>query len=257
MYIDTHTHIYLDQFKDDIDEVMQRALNVQVNTMILPNVDSTTTESMLSLQKSYPDNLIAMPGLHPCSVKNDYKKELQHVADLLKDDNYKSIGEIGIDLYWDKTFVKEQIEAYTLQINWAKERKIPIVIHSRDSLDETIHIVEALQDGNLTGIFHCFNGTIEQANRIKEIGFFMGIGGVVTFKNAGVDKVVKDISLEHLVLETDAPYLTPTPFRKHRNEPSYIPVIAQKIADLHEITIEEVAEVTTSNARKIFSLNEN
>lgn len=253
MYIDTHTHIYLDQFKDDITEVMNRAKEAQVDKMLLPNVDSRTIESMMEISDRY-SNCLPMPGLHPCSVKQDYRDELSIVEKMLIKDNYIAVGEIGIDLYWDKTYQLEQIEAYKLQINWAKDHKIPFVIHSRDSLDLTISIVEELQDGNLKGIFHCFNGTNEEAQRIKDVGFLMGIGGVVTFKNAGVDKVVKNIELEHLVLETDAPYLTPTPFRKHRNEPSYIPVIAKKIADLHEIEIEEVARVTTENASKIFNL---
>lgn len=254
MFIDTHTHIYLDQFKDDINQVIESAISHGVNMMVLPNVDSSTTDKMLSLTKRYPNNTIAMPGLHPCSVKENYKEELNHVLDLLNKDNYNSIGEIGIDLYWDKTFYKEQVIAYKTQIEWSKERKIPFVIHSRDSLDETIGIVEEMQDGNLTGIFHCFNGTLEQSKRIIDLGFYMGIGGVVTFKNAGVDKVVEHIPLDNLVLETDAPYLTPAPHRRDRNEPSYIPIIAQKIADLHKIDIELVAKVTSNNAQKIFNL---
>ena len=254
MFIDTHTHIYLDQFNDDIDNVILNAKQVGVSKMILPNVDSKTMHEMLSLAKQYPEELMAMPGLHPCSVKEDYKEELSLVKKMLDQDSYLAIGEIGIDLYWDKSFKKEQIEAFRLQINWAKERQIPFVIHSRDSLDLTIETVEEMQDGSLTGIFHCFNGTIEQANRIIDIGFYLGIGGVVTFKNAGVDKVVKEIHLDHLVLETDAPYLTPVPYRGKRNEPSYIPIIAEKIASLHDVSIDKVAEITTRNAEKIFKL---
>ncbi len=254
MFIDTHTHIYQDAFDEDIDSVVSSAIESGVNMMILPNIDSSTTVSMMNLAKRYPNQMLAMPGLHPTSVKENYKDELNHVLSMLKEDDYKAIGEIGVDLYWDKTYADSQLIAYKTQIEWSKERKIPIVIHSRDSLDLTIKTVEDMQDGNMSGIFHSFNGTLEQAKRIQDVGFYMGIGGIVTFKNAGVDKIVKDLDLKYLVLETDAPYLTPTPHRGKRNEPSYIPIIAQKIADLHEVDIKLVAKTTTENANKIFGL---
>jgi len=193
-----------------------------------------------------------MMGLHPCSVKSDYKAQLKRLKERLSAGNYIGVGEIGIDLYWDKTFVKEQEYAYRTQIEWAAELELPYVVHSRDSLDMTIGISEELQDGSHRGIFHCFNGTIEQAQRIMDMNFLMGIGGVVTFKNAGVDKVVANIPLEFIVLETDAPYLTPTPFRGKRNEPSYLTYIVNRIAEVKNVNVNTVKRITTENAMKLF-----
>jgi TatD DNase family protein len=250
---DTHTHLYLDAFEEDRDAMMQRAFDQGVERIFLPHIDSETTQALQNLVKAYPNNCFPMMGLHPCSVKEAYQKELDHVLSELKTNQYIAVGEIGIDLYWDKTFFKQQVDAFEQQIEWAKEMDLPIVIHARDSFDEIFEVVDRLNDQRLKGIFHCFTGNLEQANHILNYGdFYLGIGGVVTFKNSGLDKVVKELPLDKLVLETDAPYLTPTPHRGKRNEASYTQLVAQKIADLHETGIEHVAEITTNNSKTIF-----
>lgn len=254
-FIDTHAHIYLDDFKEDINELLAKATDDKVKHIFMPNIDSSTIQDLHSLEQTHPENCHAMMGLHPCYVKDNYKEELNLIEKQLRDRHYHAVGEIGIDLYWDKSTFDIQKEAFIQQIEWSKELGIPVAIHSRDSLDYTIQIVSELQDGNLTGVFHCYNGTVEQSKKIIDTGFYMGIGGVVTFKKAGVDKTVAEIPLEHLVLETDAPYLTPTPYRGKRNLPEYIPIIANKIAELHEITTAEVADITTVNARKLFNFD--
>ena len=217
----------------------------------MPNIDSDSIAVMLEVAAAY-DFCYPMMGLHPCSVKENYKAELDIVEKQLAAQKYYGVGEIGIDLYWDKTFTDEQIQAYKAQINMAKDAGLPFVIHSRESLDLTIGIAESMQDGSLKGIFHCFNGTAEQARRIMDIGFYMGIGGVLTYKNAGVDKVVAGIPMDCLVLETDAPYLSPVPYRGKRNEPAYMLRIAEKLAEIKELTLDEVAEITTANALSVF-----
>ncbi len=250
---DTHTHVYLDAFSEDRDEMMQRAFDKGVQRIFLPHVDRETTADLKQLVADYPNHCFPMMGLHPCSVKEDYHEELRFVKEELASGNYVAVGEIGIDLYWDKTFFKQQVEAFEKQIEWAKELNLPIVIHARDSFDEIFEIVDRLNDNQLKGIFHCFTGTLEQAQHILDYGdFYLGIGGVVTFKNSGLDKVVKQLPLDKLVLETDAPYLTPTPFRGKRNEASYTELVAQKVADIHETAIENVAEITTQNSKTIF-----
>lgn len=249
--IDTHAHLYMDQFEDMVD-IIERCRNEGVERVYLPNVDVKSIQGLDALAASDPAMFYPMMGLHPCSVTKDYLSDLSIIKESLDSKNYIGVGEIGIDMYWDQTHVKEQVDAYHIQIRWAKEKKIPIIIHSRDSLDMTIAGIDEYQDGSLKGIFHCFNGTIEQAKKIMDLGFYLGIGGVVTFKNAGVDKVVAQLPLESLVLETDAPYLSPVPYRGKRNESAYIRLIADKIAELKSISTEEVAKKTYSNSIKIF-----
>jgi TatD DNase family protein len=251
MFIDTHAHIYLDDFKEDLEDVIQRSLQDKVDKIYMPNIDSTTIEDMWRVHHLFP-HCIPMIGLHPCHVKENYMQELKIVERELSERPYCAIGEVGIDLYWDKTFVKEQEKAFDYQIAMAREASLPVIIHSRDSLDVTIDFIQKNQNGHLRGIFHCFNGTEDQARRIMNTGFYMGIGGVVTYKNAGVDKVVAQLPLEYMVLETDAPYLSPVPYRGKRNESSYILKVADKLSELHHISLEEVARVTTLNAQKIF-----
>lgn len=252
---DTHTHLYSEQFKEDIDEVVQKAINLGISRFFLPNIDSGYTAALLALAKKYPDNMFPMMGLHPCSVKADYQQELTHVEKMLSEHQVVAIGEIGIDLYWDKTFFKEQQVAFRHQIRLAKANNLPFVIHCRDAFDEIFEILDEENDENMRGIFHCFTGTLEQAEKIIAYGGFkLGIGGVVTFKNAGLDKVVEQINLEHLVLETDAPYLAPVPYRGKRNESAYIIEIATKVANLKQVSLEEVAKITTSNSKTVFGV---
>jgi TatD DNase family protein len=252
--IDTHTHIYLEELKNDRVQILHRAAAEGVTRFFLPAIDSSTHEQMLDLEKEYPSQCSAMMGLHPCSVKENYKEELSLARQYFDKRKFCAVGEIGLDFYWDQTFTKEQYAAFHEQIEWALHFDIPIVIHSRNSTNECIEVVKQHQQGNLKGIFHCFSGDVLQAQKIIELGLLLGIGGVVTFKNSGLDKVVEQISLEHLVLETDAPYLAPVPFRGKRNEPSYLKYVIEKIAGIKNITIEEVARVTTKTAEKIFGI---
>lgn len=249
---DTHTHLYLEDFKGDIDEIIQRAMAEGVAKFYLPNIDSSSIDDLLRLEEKYPDNCIAMMGLHPCSVKENYRDELKLVEEWLKKRPFAAVGEIGLDFYWDKTFTKEQKEAFQLQIEWALQHNLPIVIHSRNSLQDCIDIVKQNQNGNLKGIFHCFGGSIEEAKQIMDLGFLMGIGGVVTYKKAGLSEVLKEIPVTHLVLETDAPYLTPVPFRGKRNEPAYLKHVIEKIADAKGVSPFEIIEATTTNAQNLF-----
>ena len=252
---DTHTHLYSEQFKDDIDEVVQKAIKLGISRFFLPNIDSDYTAALLALAKKYPDNMFPLMGLHPCSVKADYQQELEQVEKMLSEHQIVAIGEIGIDLYWDKTFFKEQQAAFRHQIRLAKANNMPFVIHCRDAFDEIFEILDEENDENMRGIFHCFTGNLEQAQKIINYGGFkLGIGGVVTFKNAGLDKVVEQISLEHLVLETDAPYLAPVPYRGKRNESAYIIEIATKVASLKQVSIKEVAKITTANSKTVFGV---
>lgn len=252
---DTHTHLYSEQFKDDIDEVVQKAINLGISRFFLPNIDSGYTNALLALVKKYPYNMFPMMGLHPCSVKADYQQELEQVEKMLSEHQIVAIGEIGIDLYWDKTFFKEQQAAFRHQIRLAKANNLPFVIHCRDAFDAIFEILDEENDENMRGIFHCFTGNLEQAQKIINYGGFkLGIGGVVTFKNAGLDKVVEQINLEHIVLETDAPYLAPVPYRGKRNESAYIIEIATKVANLKQVSIEEVAKITTINSKTVFGV---
>ena len=251
MLIDTHCHLYLEDYKFDIEEVVNRAAISGVERFYLPAVDSTTTNAMLELEAKYPDKILSMIGLHPCSVKDNYENELELVYGWLSRRKFAAIGEIGLDFFWDKTFVKEQYEVFEKQIELAITYNLPIVIHTRIAMQETIDVVKKYK-GQVKGIFHCFGGTLEEANQVIDLGFYLGIGGVVTYKKSGLADVIKQIDLRHIVLETDAPYLTPVPFRGKRNESSYLSYIVEKIAEVKEITVEEVAEITTANALKIF-----
>ncbi len=253
-FIDTHTHLYVDAFDEDRHEVIQNAINDGVEKFFLPNIDVASIDGMHQLVKHYPNHCFPMMGLHPCSVDENYESALKTIESHLTGNiPYYAIGEIGIDLYWDKTFLTAQIEAFKIQIEWAKSRHLPIVIHVRDAFDEVFQVIDQLNDDSLFGIFHCFTGNMEQAQHILNYGgFHLGIGGVLTFKNAGLDKVIKDISLNHLVLETDSPYLAPTPKRGKRNESKYLINIAEKLAEIHETTLDEVATITSANANSIF-----
>jgi len=251
MLIDTHCHLYLNEFQQDLDDVMQRALAAGVSRFYLPAVDSSTTAAMMNLELLYPGSCMAMIGLHPCSVKENYEGEMDMVKDWLSKRKFAAIGEIGLDFYWDKTFAKEQYQVFNEQIELAIHYGLSIVIHTREAMAETIAVVRNYK-GRIKGIFHCFGGSIEEARQIIDLGFYMGIGGVVTYKKSGLAEVIKDIPLEHIVLETDAPYLTPVPFRGKRNESSYIKYVQEKIAEAKAVSTEEVAAITTGNARKIF-----
>ena len=255
IFIDTHTHLYLNEFSDDLNQVVEKAINKGVKYMLLPNIDSTSIEKMLKLCQTFPDNCFPMIGLHPTSVKSNFENELKIVENYLAKSNFYAIGEIGIDLYWDKTFYKEQLEAMRFQIHLAKERNLPIVIHSRNSFDEVFTVLSELKFPEMRGVFHCFSGSVDQAKKvIAELGFKLGIGGVVTFKNSGLDKVVKEIDLKDIILETDSPFLAPLPFRGKRNESAYTIIIAEKIAAIKNIAIEEVANETTNTALELFKL---
>jgi len=250
-FTDSHTHLYDERLITD-EEQIQRAVDAGVTKMYMPNCDSHTIDGMLQLADKWPANCMPMMGLHPCYVKADYKDELAMVVDWLQKRKFCAVGEIGLDYYWDMTFKREQIEAFETQIDLALRYSLPIVIHSRESTQDCIDIVTKKQNGKLTGIFHCFSGTVEEAMRITELGLYLGIGGGLTYKKGNLPEIVKEIPLTHIVLETDAPYLAPVPYRGKRNESSYIPIIAQKIADIKNIPIEEVAAITTANAEKIF-----
>ena len=252
MLVDTHSHIYSEEFSTDRDEAIDRALTVGVRRILLPNIDSSTIKPMLDLADSNPQLYVPLIGLHPTSVKEDFRKELQIMEYWLDKRKFAGIGEIGIDLYWDKTFINEQIEAFRIQIGWAKKEKIPVVIHVRDSFQEVIELLREEKEESLTGVFHSFTGTIEQAQQVIELGFKIGIGGIVTFKNSGLDVVVQQIELQNILLETDSPWLAPVPHRGRRNEPAYLTAVATKIASLHGISADEVARITTQNAQQLF-----
>jgi TatD DNase family protein len=254
-FIDTHAHLYLDKFDADIDQVISDAIQSGVTKMYLPNIDSQTISAMNNLAVKYPQNCYPMIGLHPSDVKENFEEELAIVKQEAEKGKYIAIGEIGIDLYWDKTFLKQQQDAFAFQIELAKIHGLPIAIHARDSFDEIFEVLDQHNDESLTGVLHCFTGNLAQAERVINYGGFkLGIGGVATFKNGGLDKVIPHIDLEHLVLETDAPFLAPTPYRGKRNESQYIPIVADKIAQMKGIKIEEVAEATTKNALELFPL---
>ena len=255
-FIDTHTHLFASEFDNDIDIVIENAIDNGISKMLLPNIDSATTTKMLQLCDRYPKNCYPMIGLHPCSVKKDnIEKEISHVEQMLSQNNFIAIGEIGLDLYWDKSTLDLQKIAFEAQIKLAKKHQLPIVIHVRDSFHEAIEIVERLNDDNLSGVFHCFTGTLEEAERIINLeNFYLGIGGVVTFKNGGINKIINQVSLDSIILETDSPYLSPTPFRGTRNESKYLLNIAAKMADLYNLDIEEIAKKTTENAIDLFHL---
>lgn len=252
MFTDTHTHLYLEEFDRDRIALINKAISSDIKRFYLPNIDSSSIDAMLNLEKEYPGHCFAMMGLHPCSVKDNVEEELAIVKDWLAKRTFVAIGEIGLDLYWDKTHFTQQQHAFKTQIQWALDYSYPIVIHCREAFDEIYEMLTSFEKLP-KAIFHCFSGNVEQANKILALkNFKLGIGGVVTFKNSGLDKVVEQIGLEHLVLETDAPYLAPVPFRGKRNEPSYLLEVARKIAQIKDISVHEVAEVTSANSDFIF-----
>jgi|SRR5215204_3267833 len=250
-FIDTHTHIYLSEFDEDRDNIMQKAKEVNVEITIMPAIDSSTHEKMFQTESVY-QNCYSMIGLHPCSVNQDFGKELSLINEYLAKRKFVAIGEIGLDFYWDKTFSSEQYEAFRKQIQIALIQDLPIVIHSRNAIDECIDVVSEYP--GVKGVFHCFSGNEQQAKKITRLNFMLGIGGVVTFKNAGLDKVIEKIGLQNVILETDAPYLAPVPFRGKRNEPSYIKIVAEKLSSICNLPLEIIAELTTENARNLFKL---
>ena len=256
IFADSHAHLYLEEFKGDRDEMIRRALDKGVRYLFLPNIDSSSVESLFLLAESFPGTCFPMMGLHPTSVKDNFREEMHAVEAVLAADpgKFSAIGEIGIDLYWDKAHLEEQKTVFGRQLDLAIEYSLPVVIHTRNSFDVTAKIAEEKRTTGLKGVFHCFSGNVEQAKKATEMGFFLGIGGVVTFRDPGLQKVVETIPLEYLVLETDAPFLAPVPFRGQRNESSYIPLIAAKVAELKHIPVEQVAEITTRNTLDLFNV---
>lgn len=255
-FIDTHSHLYSEQFKNDRTIAINEAIALGVDTILLPNISSKYTNNLLKLCNQFPENCFPMMGLHPCDVSEEnFDSEMQHVEIELATNKYIAVGEIGLDLYWDKTKIEVQKRAFIHQIKLAKKYQIPIAIHVREAFDEAIKIVESLNDNTLRGVFHCFTGSIVEAKRVIDLkDFYLGIGGVVTFKNSGLDQTIKEISLKNLILETDSPYLAPVPFRGKRNESKYLTKIAEKIAQIKNMTINEIAEITTANAKKLFHI---
>ena len=251
---DTHCHLYLEAFGEDMEAVMARAKAQGVSRFFIPAIDSGYTQSMLKLKRAYPDQVFLMAGLHPTHVKENYKEELEHVKTLLSKGGYCAVGEIGIDLYWDNSFFAQQQEAFRIQIRWAKEYGLPIVIHCRESFDEIFEILEEEKGDELRGIFHCFTGTLEQAHKAIGYNMKLGIGGVVTFKNGKIDQFIDQIGLEHIVLETDSPYLAPVPYRGKRNESSYLKEIIEKLAGIYNVPKEEIARITTENSKAVFGI---
>lgn len=251
---DTHTHLYSEAFDEDRNDMIQRAIAANVTRFFLPAIDSSYTESMLQLRHNYPNNIFLMMGLHPTHVKENYKEELRHVEEMLQKEKFYAVGEIGIDLFWDKTTLKIQQEAFQYQIKLAKQHKLPIVIHCRESFDEIFEILEEEKGTGLFGIFHCFTGTLEQAQKAISYNMKLGIGGVATFKNGKIDTFLNQIDLKHIVLETDAPYLAPVPYRGKRNESAYIKLVLRKLSDIYNKSEEDIAAITTQNSKDIFKI---
>jgi len=253
-FIDTHAHLYSSPLKENIEGIMKNAMDNGIDTIIMPAIDSLTLEAMLEVEMTYPQNTMAMMGLHPCSVKDNVKEELAIIEAQLQKRKFIAIGEIGLDYYWDKTFTTQQMEAFQIQMQWALNYKLPIAIHTRNAMGETIEAVRPFAKKGLRGIFHCFSGSRESAEQIIALGFHLGLGGVLTYKNAGVAEAIKEIPMEWLVLETDAPYLSPVPYRGKTNEPSYMIQVAMKLAEIKNLPLHEVAEMTTKNAMKVFGI---
>jgi len=253
MIVDTHTHIFVEEFDQDRDAVIQRAKAVGIEKFVLPNIDSSSIERLNKTVAEYPDEMLPLMGLHPTSVKENYREELSIIKTALDTGNYFGIGEIGIDLYWDKTFLKQQQEVFQTQLQWAKEKKLPVSIHIRDAFDDVFEIVEQEKSPDLTGVFHCFTGNLEQARRAIDLNFLLGIGGVVTFKNGKIDKFLAEIPPQYLVVETDAPWLAPTPYRGKRNEPAYINLVVEKLADIYQMKKEELSCILYHNSMDIFN----
>ncbi len=253
-FTDTHTHLYSEEFQTDQAEMMQRALEAGVSRFFVPAIDSSCTQTMYELEALYPEHVFLMTGLHPTYVKDNYKDELAHVERQLNERKFYAIGEIGIDLYWDKTHIEEQKIAFRTQIQWAKKHKLPIVIHCRDAFDEIFDVLELEKAPDLFGIFHCFTGTKAQALQAISYNMKLGIGGVATFKNGKIDQFLHEIPLNHLVLETDAPYLAPAPHRGKRNESAYVILVAQKLTEIYGLPIDEIAQITTANSMAVFGI---
>ncbi len=252
--IDTHTHLYLKEFDEDREEMIQRAFDEGVEKIYLPNIDKSTYNNMMDLVQTYPQHCYPMAGLHPGSVKADFEAELEFVLSKLEtEDHFVGVGECGLDYYWDTTFKEQQRAAFTQQLKWGKQFKLPVVIHTRESFQDAIELVEQEKDADLRGIFHCFGGSTTEAQRVIAAGFYLGIGGVLTFKNSGLDTTMEQLDLERVVLETDSPYLAPVPYRGKRNETAYIVNVADKLAEIHGMTVEELARITSENAENIFS----
>lgn len=251
---DTHTHLYSEAFEEDRDRMVQRALQANITRFFIPAIDSSYTEAMLHLEAAYPEHVFLMMGLHPTSVKENYRDELQHVTEMFSQRKFYAVGEIGIDLYWDKTFLNAQQEAFRYQIQLAKKYRLPIVIHCREAFDEIFEVLETEKDESLFGIFHCFTGTLDQARKAISYNMKLGIGGVVTFKNGKIDRFLNEINLKHIVLETDAPYLAPVPYRGKRNESAYLVNILDKLADIYGQSHEEIAAITTANSKEVFGI---
>ncbi|TXH58172.1 MAG: TatD family deoxyribonuclease [Bacteroidia bacterium] len=254
MLIDTHSHIYSNEFEGYEKQMMENALLANVQMILMPAIDSETHENMLALEQRYPANVKTMMGVHPCSIKADWEKEIALAKEYLFKGRFIAVGEIGLDFYWDISFKEQQIEAFRTQLGWAVELGLPVSIHTRNATDESIEIVSEFKGTGLKGVFHCFGGTVVQAQKIIEMGFYLGIGGVVSFKKSDLGEVLKSISLSHIVLETDAPYLAPVPFRGKRNEPAYIPYIVNKLSEIYQLSPEMIAEQTTINAKTLFKL---
>jgi TatD DNase family protein len=250
--IDSHTHLYLNDFKDDIDFLIKSAINNNIKKFLLPNIDTQTLKPLLELTHLYPENCFPMIGLHPCSIDHDFEKNLQELESKICENRFIAIGEIGIDLYWDQTFLKEQKIAFEKQLNWAKKYNLPIAIHSRNSFDEIYSILKKQKYNDLKGVFHCFTGDLKQAKKIIDLGLFLGIGGVLTFKNSKLDEVIKKISIKHLLIETDAPYLSPSPHRGKRNKPEFLSIIANKICELKNISLSELTNNLYLNTNSLF-----
>lgn len=254
--IDTHCHLFAEEFDDDREIMLQRAIDAGVKYFLLPNIDAESIPALNSLSENHPDICLPMMGLHPTSVKADYKEQLGVVKMALDHNSFIAIGEIGLDYYWDVTYKAQQQEVFRQQLQWAKARKLPVAIHTRNSFDDAFRIVQEEKDASLTGVFHCFSGSTEEAEKVMSVGFMMGIGGVATFKNGGLDKVLPFVPMEYIILETDAPYLAPVPHRGKRNESSYLPLVAQRLADIKQTRVQEVAAATTANAKRLFHLPE-
>lgn len=254
MYIDTHSHIYDEAFDADRELVFQRALDAGVEMVLLPNTDESTIKPMIDFYESHPDNCRMMMGLHPEGVKEDYKRHLSVIEKEMERQCWVGVGEIGLDLYWDKTFEKQQVEVFREQLSWAKQLRLPVSLHTREAFDLMFKVLEQEQDGSLRGVFHCFNGTKEQADIAMSLGFHLGLGGVITYKNCDVKSFLNEIPLDKILLETDDPYLPPVPYRGKRNEIAYMTEVAKKIAEVKQIDINEVATATTNNARQLFNL---
>ncbi|AQM68363.1 putative deoxyribonuclease YcfH [Vibrio campbellii] len=253
--IDTHAHIYASEFDNDRDEVVKRALEQGIDKILLPNIDLESIEPMLKTEAAYPEVCRSMMGLHPCYVDGNVEQTLEIIRGWFEKHNFIAVGEIGIDLYWDKTFRAEQEMAFVTQLNWAKEMNLPVVIHTRDSIEETLTLLSQEQDGSLRGVFHCFGGSVEEAQAINELGFHLGLGGVSTFKNGGMDKVIPHLDMNWVILETDCPYLAPVPHRGKRNEPAYTSLVAARVAELRGESVEAIDAITTKNAETLFNLS--